>query len=437
MAKAGSRKHALVIPAAIKKIPSRLRPDALGTLLLYCAKEEHNLNFADALVVCIARLEEDIRFDLFRSSKPHGPTPTSSVTAAEHALEILIIQHSVIIRKVLQVYHKCWFSKDGFGSTLGSSVLELHTGYLGNCLKALGSNDVIGQAMFNNVDDMRIPIRFWPATVLESKPGDVDPVVHEALWACYDIGPLDQGDFLKLLVEEKDGKACDIAALFLSELREETRKKASKDTSRIDVLIRLNLLLVCGSDPIHASVLSLCRESSRLNAATVLTKGVFKLVRRGSRVCSGSPLFAFLTGVYNVLQKQRDGVLWITDAIKAGLLTILAETEAFTSCDCLNKYDLEDLRGILHPFLTTNLVYYSVFRVAVDAMAAIGSERIKKLETSPLADVWKVFRSILLERAVFMSRLEHTITSPIRMLFCELVRPLIHDLLNAKSIGKF
>ncbi len=115
MAKAGSRKHALAIPAAIKKIPSRLRPDALGTLLLYCAKEEHILNFADALVVCIGRLEEDIRFDLFRSSKPHGPTPTSSVTAAEHALEILIIQHSITIRKVLQVYHNCWFSKDGFG----------------------------------------------------------------------------------------------------------------------------------------------------------------------------------------------------------------------------------------------------------------------------------------------------------------------------------
>ncbi len=220
MAKAGSRTHALAIPVAVKKIPSHLRPDALGVLLLYCAKEEHNLKFADALVVCIGRLEEDIRFDLFRSSKPHdGPNPTSSVTAAERALENLIVQHSTTICKVLQVYHKCWFSQDGFGSTLDSSVLELHTGYLGTCLKVLGSNDVIGQALFNNVDLMRIPIRFWLATVLESKTGDVNPIVHEALWACCDTGALDQRSVLELLIEEKDGEACDIPALFVPELR--------------------------------------------------------------------------------------------------------------------------------------------------------------------------------------------------------------------------
>ncbi len=36
-------------------------------------------------------------------------------------------------------------------------------------------------------------------------------------------------------------------------------------------------------------------------------------------------------GIHQILHKQRDGVRWATDAIKAGLLTILAETDAFTS----------------------------------------------------------------------------------------------------------
>ncbi len=432
MAKEGSQKHILAIPATIDKFLAHLRPDALEILLLYCVKEEHNLEFADAIVVCIGSLEEDLLANARLSLKRHLNTSASSGTGTTvgRALEKLIIQYSGTIRKMMEFHNKMWFSKEGFGSSWASMVVDLHVGYLGLCLKVLASNGVIGRALFKDVNFMRISVRFWLATVLESKPGGINPVVHEALWACYRTGVFDQGDFLKLFVEEKDREAGDIATLFVSELRELTKKEAVPPTSGTDALIRLNLLLICGSNPIA----SLRRASFRLNAVSIITKAVLKLDRGGSRMCTGSPSFAFLTSVHDVLVERRDGVRWVADAIKAGLLAILAEPERSTLCNCLNEDSFKRLRIILHPFLTFHLVYYSVVRVAVDAMVTIGSERLEKLKTSPFVNSWTVFRSTLLERAVFMSRLDQKVPSPKRMLHCEYVSRLTCDLLNAEFL---
>ncbi len=294
----------------------------------------------------------------------------------------------------------------------------------------LASNDAIGPVLFKEPDIMRFPIRFWFATVLESEPGKVNPLVHEALWACYNTEAFDQEDFLNLVIKEKSGEleACDIAALFISELRHISKKKAESYTLGTDALVRLNMLLVGGSDP----VTSLRRASLGLNAITILTRAVRRVVQRGNRTCVGTASVAFLMGVHCVLV-ERDGVRWVVDTIKAGLLAILAETETFTSCDCLNGEIIETISNILHPFLTYHLVHYSVVRAAVNAMSAISSENIKQLAESPFAEAWASFRSILLERSVFMSRLNRKIPSPERMMYCEYVRVLVHQCRKALS----
>ncbi len=51
----------LAIADTIDKIMAHLRPKALEALLVNCVKEEGNLGLSDALVLCIERLEEDLR----------------------------------------------------------------------------------------------------------------------------------------------------------------------------------------------------------------------------------------------------------------------------------------------------------------------------------------------------------------------------------------
>lgn len=109
---------------------------------------------------------------------------------------------------------------------------------------------------------------------------------------------------------------------------------------------------------------------------------------------------------------------WVIESIDAGILSILAESEAF---DGMNEEIIQDIGSVLHPFFTQHLVHYSVVRAAENAMYLMSSEKIEQLGSSRFADTWIVFRSLLVERKLFMSRLARKIPSPERTLHCESV----------------
>ena len=105
--------------------------------------------------------------------------------------------------------------------------------------------------IFKDFDMVRIPIRFWLATVLASKPGEVDPVVHEILYHCGGVGShFYAGDpkFFQLVFEENGGDSYSVEALLVSELKAMTKNVERWKCDRwqrmgFGALLNLNMMM--------------------------------------------------------------------------------------------------------------------------------------------------------------------------------------------------
>ncbi|KLO05984.1 hypothetical protein SCHPADRAFT_1002596, partial [Schizopora paradoxa] len=90
LAKDGSQEHSTAICGAIEQFPSHLRHNALEVLLLNCCKGKWNLLDAEALVICIGNLGEDLD-DC--ETATHVGFSRRFATANKHKLEKLILPH--------------------------------------------------------------------------------------------------------------------------------------------------------------------------------------------------------------------------------------------------------------------------------------------------------------------------------------------------------
>ncbi|KLO08502.1 hypothetical protein SCHPADRAFT_1000914 [Schizopora paradoxa] len=419
----GSRKHVLAIPATIGAISSHFHHSAMEVILLCCFGAERNLDLAEALLGSIASLAPELR-------KPDDPLrrsadrPTSART-----LENTIVRYSDVICKALSLCSakSSCFTKEGVrtASSLDSTLLQAQIQTMGTCLQILGSNKVISPEIFNNDNMIRVPIRFWLAIVLESRPGDVNPIVHEALYSCGNVSHFSRynSDFFDFLIEENGGDIHDTVALVISELRATTKEslKHSEDDFSFKrghtALIHLNTMMAF----MPCSNATLRSTSLRLDIVPILTKAVFEEMPRQRLELIHSEL-----NVLGYLMVMADalifpgGVRWATEAIQAGMLSILTAAVALFSRyrQFITDKDLQNIENIIR-ILSNYLVHYPVVRAAVYGLSSIEPVMLKRMEVFPFFPSWVKFRCALLERAVFMSLLEKRITSSERKLHCE------------------
>ncbi|KLO08503.1 hypothetical protein SCHPADRAFT_931767 [Schizopora paradoxa] len=427
LAKAGSRKHVLAIPTTIGSIALHLRHTALEAILLYCSAEVQDLELAEALLGSIASLAPDLEDpdDL----PPKAPRRGSTRPSSHRTFENLIVRYSDVVCKMLRLCSAksdC-FSKDGISaaSILDPARLRTQIQTTGTCLQAIASNKSIGAEIFKDDNMLRVPIRFWLATVLESRPGDANPIVHEALFSCGNIRYFssDSTKFFDILIEENGGDAHDTAALFISELRTTTKeisKRPDKNFSYkkgLAALIHLNTMMAF----MPCSDITLRSTSLRLGMVSILTRAVSQEMPR-----TRQELLRFELNVFGYLMVMSDvltyceGVRWAAEALQAGILTIMTTTMALFSeyLQFLGENETEAFERIIRT-LSNYLIHYSVVRAAVDALDAIEPEAIKKMEVFSFFPSWTKFQCVLLERAVFMSLLERQITSRERKLHCD------------------
>lgn len=430
LAKDGSQEHSIAIAGAIEEFPSHLRYNAVEVLLLNCCKEKWKLVGAEALVICISNLGEDL--------DDRGPNPSSKTAKQEgfsrrfalsnkRKLEKMIFPRVDVLLRTLEGYVRECFrdehtrcSRDGKPCQWSRRV-----NCFARCLIVLNSNETLARALFKDLDALLIPIRFWFSTVLASEPGCVITKVHTALMECYKFGSATHEDFAALLLKERGGDEYEISTLFVSELRTMIKNLPSSSTFCGIGLVRLNLLLLCGSSSSESENLPPLRRAF-LNAGAVsaITKGVLAIMRQVKSICAGSAPYEYLMQIKDILS-DRDGVRWAKEALAAGLLEILTKSKILTACDCITSCILEDIGSILHPTLTQYLVYHSVAQVAEKAMD-MSSDVIGDLGSSPYSDSWTKFRSTLVERSLFMYKLGRKTPSPDRMLHCEYVGPFSH-----------
>ncbi|KLO14149.1 hypothetical protein SCHPADRAFT_939820 [Schizopora paradoxa] len=427
LAKGGSRKHVLTIPAAIGKIAAHLRQTAMEVLLLRCSSEEQDLELAEALMWSIASLA----LDLLDRDDPSIRNLIPSRRSSPRTLENLILKNSDVVCKMLRLCSakSNLFTKEGVrvASSKNSTLLDADIRTMGSCLRTLAMNKTIARKIFEADDMIRIPIRFWLATVLESKPGHVDPIVHDALYSCANVRflTINESVFFDLIIEENGSDHNDTAALLISELKAMTKKnnKTSKDDvlyrKGMTALIHLNMMMAfmpCSNKTLQSISLD-------LNVVSVVTSAVYQ---EGSR-STGSRLDVFLyeVNIFGYLMimekviKYPEGIRWAIEALQAGLLSILTRTTALLdNRHLISDKDTQTFEGIIRT-LTIYLVHYSVVRAAVGALDSIKPEALQKMKDLPFFPSWVKFQSTLLERAVFMSRLEKRIPSPERTLHCE------------------
>ncbi|KLO08501.1 hypothetical protein SCHPADRAFT_931766 [Schizopora paradoxa] len=432
LAKGGSRKHAIVIPTIINEISPHLRHLAFEALLNHCSEDENSLELAEALLECIGSLKSHFgdrdSFWSLRDSKheERGVAQSSSKAASPRTLERIIIQHSNIIPSMLHLCSKksSWFNKEKIQAEtdLDSTVMKKHILDTAYCLKVLTMNAIVEPSMYKDTTIIRVCIRFWLATVLASKPGDVNPIVHETLFCCGGIySRINDNTMFRLLVEENGDDAHRTAALLVSELRATMKKDIGGLGGRasylkgLAALIHLNIIMAF----MPYSIKSLRGACINLNVVSVLTSAVLKSIQEGNDQCDRTNMIAYITIVRSAFS-FREGVQWAVEAIQAGILTIIATCHGpiSRSGHPLSDDDAKSFRKIINS-LTLYLTRYSVVRAAVNALASIELEKLEKMKDLPFFTAWKIFLSTLFERAVFMSRLSHTISSSERVMHCE------------------
>lgn len=275
---------------------------------------------------------------------------------------------------------------------------------------------------------IRVPIRFWLATVLEARPGNVNPIVHEALFSCGNtryFGGEEKTEFFDIFIEENGGDAYDTVVLLISELKA-TVKKSSKSSDinlshkkGLAALIHLNTMMAF----MPCSDMTLRRISLQLDMVSILTRAVYQEMPRTRQdfVRLDLNVFGYMMVMADVLT-YREGVRWATEALRHGILTIMTTNMALFSShlEFLGENESKYV-GVMIRILSNYLVHYSVVRAAVDALDDIDPETIKKLEVYSFFPSWTKFQSVLLERAVFMSLLEKHSPSSERKLNCEYV----------------
>ncbi|KLO08497.1 hypothetical protein SCHPADRAFT_1000909 [Schizopora paradoxa] len=421
LAKGGSRKHVLAIPTTIPVIYAHLRHTALEVFLIHCSNEDQNLELAEALLKCIGRLESDLQN---RQDSAHSP----------HNLERLIVRHSEIIYKTLQFYaeNSSLFNKKSIevDASMDSPALETRIEDTACCLTALCMNREVSPAIFKDMDALRIPIRFWLATVLASKPGEVCPLVHQVLYYCgnpYFSDRDESSRFFNLLVEENDGDAFGIVDLLVSELKVVARDIDVKETNTLlkDTLfslIHLNMMLLipCSDNsPRHPNL--------KCNSTSIFTSAVLKSIQLEDQHDNEWQihLTVYFVVIHDLLN-TRDGARWAVDAIQAGALTVIVTAANLTSrrgCS-LTEQNAKDIR-ITIGRLSLYLIRQSVVRAAANAIASIEPENLERLKSLPFFAEWMSFQSTVLERAVFMAQLGRKIESPERKLHCEFCLEMI------------
>ncbi|KLO14150.1 hypothetical protein SCHPADRAFT_996856 [Schizopora paradoxa] len=422
LAKGGSRKHVLAIPTTIRNIYAHLRHNALEVLLLHVSKEDQSFELAEALLSCIGWLMPDLQ-------PSHQPTHTQN-------LERLIIQHSKVVCKMLRLYSEKsnFFSKDGIevaGASLDPTALKLQLRDTGACLKVLCMNQAMSPVIFGDAEMLRIPVRFWLSSVLASKPGEVDPAVHEILFAC--AGPPIQEDdsrFFHMLVEENGGDAYGIETLLVSEMKAMTKTKLRD--AKLDISYREGFSALIN---LNMTLYMLVLEGSIHNTYSISNKLLILTHAVGKRIQLDEPndepwqsgVFFYISIIGHLLE-LRDGVRWAVIAIQSGFLSIITAILNLSRSGGrpLHEKDARNLRATIRS-LTLYLVHYSVVRAAVNAIEPVEREDLGALNEVPFFYEWIEFHSTLLERAVFMSQLGQKIISSERRLHCDFcleIRPL-------------
>ncbi|KLO08494.1 hypothetical protein SCHPADRAFT_1000906 [Schizopora paradoxa] len=432
LAGGGSQKHVLAIPSIIHKISTQFRHIALEVLLVHCSNKDQDLELAEALLMCVGALRPDLREAsgvLRPALQRHHRTPSSSMPTTPKNLERVIIENADTICKKLRLCSdkSSLFSKESIevDASLDLPTLETRIQGTAACLKALCRNAALSPTIFKDIDMMRVPIRFWLVTVFASKPGEVNPLVHEILFSCG--GPYfadNDSSYFNLLVDENGGDGYSVAALLVSELKTMTKTKKDIKDAKKDLLYRDGFAAL-----IHLNMMLLapCSDESPRNptlecdSTSILTTAVLKFIRIEEEDSARwqAHVFAYIMVIRDLLN-LRDGARWAVDAIQAGVLTVIltvANLASRSGCSLGEEY-VRSIQMAIRSF-TLYLVHHSVVRAAANAVASIEPKNLKRLKNVPFFAEWMAFQSIVLERAVFMSQLGRKITPPERTLHCE------------------
>lgn len=301
-----------------------------------------------------------------------------------------------------------------------------------SCLKVLTMNAIIALSMDKDKDKnvLRAGVRFWLANVLASKPGHVNPIVHESLFCCCGIHSYNNENIIfDLIIEENRDDVHCTAALFVSELRAMVKKdiKDVEDEAShfkgLSALIHLNIMMSL----MPFSSRSLRSASLRLGVISVVTSAVLKLMQEGGDPSDRGSMIVFVTTVRSTFS-FRGGVQWAVEALQAGILTIIATGQNFISQSNrpLDDDDAKCFEKTINS-LTLYLTHYPVVRAAVNALASIELDKLEKMKEAPFFAAWKGFLSTVFERAVFMSRLSQKFVSAERKLHCDLFVICLHS----------
>jgi hypothetical protein len=262
------------------------------------------------------------------------------------------------------------------------------------CWYAISREDKTCEVIISTVGSIEIATKLW---VLEDDGHSSTnlPVGSAALYSLLKAGDI---SLLDRVVTACGGKPEPVAHLATTRLRS-TIKGRQMDGIRAAILIDLiNRLSRPPAHPLRKAFLG-------YNIIQVITETLTTVATQINATGNPALLDSMVAGfgyLWNCLE-STDGVTWILQSLRTGLLTAFVESCPHFSQ--LDPYDLEMLLGVVKDIIPRYLVYRTVIEAVDSAMLKVqATPYMPALMRGIAKDVWHNFRKLSLERLIAIHR---------------------------------